>query len=53
MAAGRGRCSCLALRTIASVMAPPVDVPKMAMLLGFCILTASFQTAIASSMAAG
>jgi hypothetical protein len=38
---------------MASVMPPPVEVPKIAMLRGFCILTASRHTAMASSIAAG
>lgn len=38
IAAGRGRPSCLARRIIASVMPPPVEVPKIAM---FCEGSAS------------
>ena len=53
IAAGRGRPSALARRIIASVMPPPVEVPKIAMLRGRCICSAAFHTAIASSIAAG
>jgi len=53
MAAGSGRPSCLARNTIASVMAPPVEVPKIAMRRWSCRFTVSFHTAIASSIAAG
>ena len=53
MAAGSGRCSSRARSTIASVIPPPVELPKIAMFFGFAIVTAFFQTAIASSIAAG
>ena len=38
---------------MASVMAPPADVPKIAMNFGAANFTASVHTAMASSMAAG
>ncbi len=53
MAAGSGRCSSRARSAMASVIPPPVELPKMAMFLGLFVVTAFFQTAIASSIAAG
>src|SRR3977135_1723848 len=53
VAAGNGRPSVLARSTIASVIPPPVDVPKIAIFFGSFDLTTSFHTAIASSIAAG
>ena len=53
VAAGSGSPSFSARSTIARVIPPPVDVPKIAIFFGFVVLTTSFHTAIASSNAAG
>ena len=47
IAAGSGRPSCFARRTMASVSPPPAELPNIAMFFGFAMVIATFHTAIA------
>jgi hypothetical protein len=53
IAPGSGSFSCFARSTMDSVIAPPAEEPKIAMLPGCAIFSAAFHTVMASSSPAG